>query len=107
MKRTAATILLSLAIAAATLTPASAAPDPSSHGAPHARGPATPLPLCVTTPWRAEHTGQPMTKPGATCVLTPDMWKPRSWHVVIPWVVADEAGNEIEIVLARPTRLWR
>jgi hypothetical protein len=73
MKRTAATILTTLAIAAATLTPATAAPGPVS------------IPLCVSTVWRHEHTGQPFTKPGQACQARAGMWIPRSW-VLIGWV---------------------
>ena len=98
MKRTVATILATLALAAVTMSPAAA------DGAPHHRPPATPLPLCVTTPWRAAFTGHPMTKPGTVCVLTDDMWKPRSWRVLVPWITVGSAGHTIEIVLARPTR---
>jgi hypothetical protein len=52
------------------------------------------VPLCVTTTWRHLHTGQPKTKPGQTCRLTPGMWLPRSW------VVLEHHGRTL--IVARP-----
>jgi hypothetical protein len=80
MKRTAATVLVSLAIAVATLAPAAAAPGSGHDGAPapHIR-PAVVVPLCVSTTWRHERTGQPFTKPGQSCQVREGMWIPSSW----------------------------
>jgi hypothetical protein len=75
MNRTAATVLVSLAIAAATLTPATAA---VGSGAPHAR-PSAAVPLCVSTTWRAQHTHTHKTRPGEVCQVREGMWIPRSW----------------------------
>ncbi len=81
MKRTAATILATLAIAAATLTPAAAATGDSPSPQPPTRHTVSTahIPLCVTTTWRAQHTRKPKTAPGEVCQVRVGMWIPSSW----------------------------
>jgi hypothetical protein len=74
-----AAVLFVVGVVAAAEAKAAPAPPPSAS-APHARA-AIP-PLCVTTTWRARHTHQPKTRPGAVCLLTEDMWMPSRYEVL-------------------------
>lgn len=82
-------------VAAAVLSVAPAAsaaqqPGTPTPRAPHPRvAPAAVAPLCVTTTWRAKHTHRPKTRPGQVCILTPGMWLPRSWRVLVVTTVGD------------------
>lgn len=80
-------------VAAAVLSaaPAQAVPQPPTPTpvAPHPRPHAVAVPLCVTTTWRARHTHRPKTRPGQVCILTPGMWLPRSWRVLVVTTVGD------------------
>jgi hypothetical protein len=82
-------------------------PRPRLAPAPHFSIPDVQPPLCVTTQWRSKHTHKPITRPGTVCILTRDMWKPKSWRVLLTWIRVDNVGPEVEFVLARPTRTHR
>lgn len=96
--------LLAVVVTAAALL---AFAPPAQAEAPRSRGPVVsvyPLPLCVTTSWRAAYTHQPKTRPGATCLLTAGMWLPRSWVVLGSWRSSERwAGRFLSgLVVWRP-----
>lgn len=96
--------LLAAAVTAAALF---AFTPPASAEAPRSRGPVVsvyPLPLCVTTTWRAKHTHRPKTRPGQTCLLTEDMWLPRSWRILGVWAsgVWSDEDRFVALVVQRP-----
>lgn len=97
--RTLATLAATVALTFAVAGPAAAAPQPGTPTprAPHPRAAAAvSLPLCVTTTWRAKHTGKPKTRPGQVCILTPGMWLPHSWQIIAVGAVGD--GESFAIV---------
>lgn len=78
-----------VAVALVLATPAAASARPNvptpTVPAPHQRPAPVAPPLCVSTTWRAIHTGRPKTRPGQVCRFTRGMWLPSSWVVVGRW----------------------
>ena len=88
-----------LALAALTLALGSVVAPAQAVTAPTHRTPT--FPLCVTTHWRAAHTGQPMTRPGESCQVRAGMWIPSSWHRV--GVTYSPDGSSAYEVWQRPS----
>lgn len=86
------TIVAAALTGAALLTAATPAAAgglrPRSDMPPSGRWPAAAQPIhvhghdvlpCVTTSWRSAQWRKPLTRVGATCYATPDMWVSRYW----------------------------